>query len=198
MDGQAGDLPRQVPERDIDSADRAEGDAPAALPHGVPEAPDIERVLTHHDGLQVGQERLCVHGGVAAGGAEEGVSLQTLVGADGEHAHLAFTPVADGGPGIGPVGHGPAEGREEDIVDFHISSLRSVARLLSRSLVFVRRSTAFALAHISSLRSVARLLSRSLISARSHEAARIVRAPQVSLRSESGRWSRLGARWMAA
>ena len=55
--------------------------------------------------------------------------FEAFVGADGEHAHLALTPVGDGRARIGAVGHVPAEGREEDIIDFHISSLRSFARL---------------------------------------------------------------------
>src|SRR5262249_58795897 len=89
-----GPLARDVPERDVDGADRAIRRRAVALPERLIQALAIERVLTHHDGLEELDQRLPIQMRTALRRAEERVALDAVVGLDREQPELALAAEA--------------------------------------------------------------------------------------------------------
>jgi hypothetical protein len=126
VNGQPGDLAGQVPEGDVHRADGAQGGDPVALPQRLPQPLALQRILAHHHGLQVLDERFGVEVRAPHGRAQEGVALHAVVRAQGEQAQLALAREA---AGVTSVLCGrdavPREQRELEIGDLHVLPLFS-------------------------------------------------------------------------
>ncbi len=84
-------LARDVPERDVHGADGAQRRLPRlSREEPLVEPLAVERVLSHDDGLQRGDQRLAVQVRPAHRRAEKGVALDTLVGLEREQTELAL------------------------------------------------------------------------------------------------------------
>src|SRR5262249_10909396 len=120
MDRKPGHLAGDVPEGDVHGPDGAEGRVADPVGQGLVEALAVERVLAHHHGLQVLDQRGGVELGAAHGRTEEGVALHAVVGAHGEEAELARATEATGVATVGGGGDaGPCEEGERDVGDLH-------------------------------------------------------------------------------
>ena len=97
--GFAGD----IPQRHIDSTDRAHSGRTLPIPDLLIEALAIERILAQEHRLQMSDEGLPVAGRRIHGGAEEGVSLEPLIGDQSQQPKRA---AAGELPGVGPIGGG--------------------------------------------------------------------------------------------
>ena len=89
VDRHAGGLARDVPQRDVNRAHRADGRGARALPQCLVKPLALERVMSHDCGLEVTDEPWCVDIGRLAGAAEKCIARNTFVGDDGEQAKLA-------------------------------------------------------------------------------------------------------------
>ena len=87
MDGQAGDLADDVPERDVDDADRHRIDVPAHPVHPRPVDTDVERVLADEERLDEPDDLLGDRRRSRARRADEAVALDPLVRPDPQDAH---------------------------------------------------------------------------------------------------------------
>src|SRR5205085_10104628 len=79
MQREPGDLAAEIPERDVDGADRPERGRAVALPQRLPEPFAIERVLADHERLQVLDEALGIEAGGPHRGTEERMPLEVAV-----------------------------------------------------------------------------------------------------------------------
>jgi len=112
-------LAREVPQRDVDGADGANGGVAVALPRLLIEALAVERVLAHEERLQEMDERLPVQVRAAHRRAEERVSAQSPIGLDGKQAELAR---AGGAAHLAVGGRwdvAPLEQRQAHVGDLH-------------------------------------------------------------------------------
>ena len=99
VDRQAGGLPRDVPERDVDRADGMRRQVVDEVLQPPPVPADVERVFAEQPGLDDGDDLL---GDLRRAGArvgQEGVALDALVGLDPQHpeGHGPGRPEAGGG-----------------------------------------------------------------------------------------------------
>ena len=90
MDWQPGGLPGNVPQRDIDGADRADRRDAGAPPQQPVEPLAVERVLVRQDRLQKADQAGTVEARRVRRGAQKRVSLDPLVGHDPQQAKIAF------------------------------------------------------------------------------------------------------------
>jgi hypothetical protein len=80
VDRQVRDLAGNVPQRDVDRADRADARHPRPRPQQTVEPLAVERVLAHDDRLEEMDETRPVKARRVRRGAEKGVALDALVG----------------------------------------------------------------------------------------------------------------------
>ena len=140
VDRQARRLAGDVPERDVDGADGPPGGVAVARRQPEIELLPVERVLAHHLRLEEADERLRVACRTPAGGAEEGMALHAVIGAQRQQAELATARKA---PRMLAVGGRrdvvPGEKSEGYIVDLHGAARppailnRSAKRLICRA-----------------------------------------------------------------
>src|SRR5690606_33217751 len=102
MDRQVGDLAANIPQGDVDRADGAQGRRPPARVEAVIEPFPVERVLSHHQRLEVAYERSDIEIDAAERRAEEGMTVDSFIGADGDQTDLA---IALGRRVMGAVAH---------------------------------------------------------------------------------------------
>jgi hypothetical protein len=95
------------------------------MPQRLIEALSIERVLAHHQRLELLDERFGIEVRAAHRGAEERVALDTFIGPDGEEAELALAGEATGVPTVRGRGNVvPGEERERHVADLHVAVSR--------------------------------------------------------------------------
>ena len=129
VDGQAGDLARDVPQSDVHRADGARGRVAAAGLQPLVQPLPVQRVLAKHDRLQVLDQRLAVEPRAAAGGAQEGVAFHALVRRDLDEPELArATEPAREPPVAGRRDALPVEEREREIRNLHCFVLPNGSR----------------------------------------------------------------------
>ena len=94
MDREVRRLPRDVPQRDVDDAERDRVDEVPETADPAPVATDVERILAKEQRLDKGDDLIGDRGRAGTGKAHEAPSHETLVGRDPQHAHRQLS-VAD-------------------------------------------------------------------------------------------------------
>ena len=123
---QARDLARQVPQRSIDSTDRAIADGTIDQPHAAVDALAFQRVLAHQHRLQRANQLRPVHRRRIGGRPQESVPLQPGIGMDPQQPEIAVADSGRAGVVVRRRDVVPGEDRQRDVVDFHAVLLRSV------------------------------------------------------------------------
>ena len=120
MDRQPRLLPGDVPQRDVDRADRAHRGDPGARPEEAIEALAVERVLTQQQRLQKANEARPVEACRVRRRAEKGMALDALVGGDAQQAEIALAGRPRRMMAVDCRRDAlPAEQSEGDIADLH-------------------------------------------------------------------------------
>ena len=128
VDRQVRDLAGDVPQRDVDRADRADACHPRPRPQQTVEPLAVERVLAHHDRLEETDEARPVEARRVRRGAEKGVALDALVGDDAQEAKIALAGRPRRMVAIGRRRHGvPGEQGQGDVGDLHRGLLKGSA-----------------------------------------------------------------------
>ena len=119
-------LPRQVPERDVDRADDPQCLAAREPEHGLIEPLPGEGVFPKEERLVALDQQRGIPAGRRQGGAQECVSLKTLVSADPQQPHLGVAALA--ARDVAGIARGgnvrPRPERHADVGDAHGLSLR--------------------------------------------------------------------------
>src|SRR5262245_22014304 len=126
MNGQPRDLAGDVPQRDVHGADGSIGGRPVAMHQRLIETLAIERVLSHHQRLELLDERFTVEMRAAHRGAEKSVAVHALGRLDRDEAELALAGEAAGMPAVrGRRNVAPGEERECHVADLHVRVSRT-------------------------------------------------------------------------
>ena len=88
VNGLAGDLAVDVPQADVDRADRLDRRLAVQLPEPLPQPPDVLRVLAHDDRFEVVDERAGQVMPAEVGAAQKRVAGDAGVGLHAHHAEL--------------------------------------------------------------------------------------------------------------
>src|SRR5712692_7974694 len=117
MHRQVGDLAGDVPQRNIDGADRARVDVADGPPQVHPDCADIERVATHHQRLESLKDLTRKLIRASARRAEERVTNHTFVGLDGHDADIRMA--SPEGLAVGRSRYIPAMQDDRQVGDAH-------------------------------------------------------------------------------
>jgi hypothetical protein len=122
MDRQARFLAGDVPQCDVDGADRADRRDAGAPPEQAIEALAVERVLAHHQRLQEADQARPVEACWVRRSTEEGVALDPLIGREPQQAEIALPGRARGMVAVNRRRDAlPGEQGQGDVGDLHIS-----------------------------------------------------------------------------